>query len=41
VQGTATISSEPSIVYHPIPELGAVSDFILIYLSFLLWYVKW
>ena len=21
VQGTATVSSEPSIVYHPIPEL--------------------
>jgi hypothetical protein len=48
VQRTATVSSEPSIVYHPIPELlhhlnyaRAVSDFILIYLSFLLWYVKW
>ena len=34
VQGTATVSSEPSIVYHPIPELlhdlnyaRAVSDF--------------
>jgi hypothetical protein len=47
VQGTATLSSEQSIVYHPIPELlhhlnyaRAVSDFILIYLSFLLWYVK-
>ena len=39
--------SEPSIVYHPTPELlhhlnyaRAVSDFIPIYLAFLLWYVK-
>jgi hypothetical protein len=47
VQGTATVSSDPSIVYHPIPELlhrlnyaRAISDFILIYFLFLLLYVK-
>jgi hypothetical protein len=47
IQGAATVSSEPSIVHHPIAELlhhlnyaHAVSDFILIYLAFSLWYGK-
>jgi hypothetical protein len=44
VQGTATVSSGPSISYHPMPELlhhlslaRAAYDFIQIYLLFLLW----